>query len=97
MGALAAYSSLALALSAQAGATIWWAGTQNTRLTAVEARVAELLLVPSLGVGLGQGGDQRGGRDEQPGAACHDHLADDRDGEVGLANPRRAKARASAV
>jgi hypothetical protein len=43
MGALAAYSSLALALSAQAGAAIWWAGTQNTRLTSLEARVAELL------------------------------------------------------
>lgn len=43
MGALAAYLSLALALSAQGGAAIWWAGTQNTRLTSLEARVAELL------------------------------------------------------
>ena len=42
MGALAAYLSLALALSAQGGAAIWWAGTQNTRLTSLEARVAEL-------------------------------------------------------
>lgn len=39
MGALAAYLSLALALSAQGGAAIWWAGTQNTRLTSLEARV----------------------------------------------------------
>jgi hypothetical protein len=37
------YSSLALALSAKAGAAIWWAGTQNTRLTTLETRVAELL------------------------------------------------------
>lgn len=43
MASVMAWLSLALALSAQGGAAIWWAGTQNTRLTSLEARVAELL------------------------------------------------------
>ena len=42
MGQLAAYMSLALALSAQAGTVIWWAGVQNTRLSQLEAQVEEL-------------------------------------------------------
>lgn len=43
MASVMAWLSLALAISAQGGAAIWWAGTQNTRVTSLEARVAELL------------------------------------------------------
>lgn len=42
MGTVAAWFSLALAVSIQGGAAIWWAGTLNTRLTSLEGRVAEL-------------------------------------------------------
>jgi hypothetical protein len=42
MAPLMAYLSLALAISAQAGAAIWWAGTLNTRLNLLEQRVAEV-------------------------------------------------------
>ena len=41
-GALAAWISLALAVSVQGGAAIWWAGVQNTRLTGLEERVEDL-------------------------------------------------------
>lgn len=43
VGVLAAWASLAVMLSVQAGTVIWWAGEQNTRLTGLEYRVAELL------------------------------------------------------
>jgi septal ring factor EnvC (AmiA/AmiB activator) len=42
MGPLAAYMSLALALSAQGGTVVWWAGVQNTRMSQLEAQVDEL-------------------------------------------------------
>jgi hypothetical protein len=42
MGPLAAYMSLALALSVQGGTVIWWAGVQNTRISQLEAQVDEL-------------------------------------------------------
>ena len=44
VGVLAAWVSLAVMLSVQAGTVIWWAGEQNTRLTGLEYRVAELML-----------------------------------------------------
>lgn len=43
MGVLAAWVSLALMLSAQAGMAIWWAGAHNTRVAGLEMRVSELL------------------------------------------------------
>ncbi len=36
-----AYVSLALAVSAQAGAAIWWAGIINTRVAMIERQMAE--------------------------------------------------------
>jgi hypothetical protein len=42
MGAALAWFSLALAVSVQGGAVIWWAGTLNTRLTSLEESVTEL-------------------------------------------------------
>ena len=45
MGALAAYLSLALALSAQGGAAIWWAGIINTRVAMIERQVTELSVI----------------------------------------------------
>jgi hypothetical protein len=44
MGILSAWISLALMLSFQAGTAIWWAGTQNARIGAVELRLTELLV-----------------------------------------------------
>lgn len=38
----AAWLSLALSLSAQAGVAIWWAGAVNTRLAAVAVAVRDL-------------------------------------------------------
>ena len=43
VGVLVAWVSLALMLSVQAGTVIWWAGEQNTRLSGLELRVAELM------------------------------------------------------
>lgn len=42
MAPLLAYVSLALAISVQAGAAIWWSGQINTRVAMVERQVEEL-------------------------------------------------------
>jgi hypothetical protein len=48
MASLMAWLSLALAISAQGGAAIWWAGTQNTRMTSLETQVEELRSISPL-------------------------------------------------
>ena len=40
-----AYVSLALALSAQGGAAIWWAGIINTRVAMIERQLTELSVI----------------------------------------------------
>ncbi len=40
-----AYVSLALAVSAQAGTAIWWAGIINTRVAMIERQVAEVSVI----------------------------------------------------
>lgn len=42
VGVAAAWISLALMLSAQAGMAIWWAGVQNTRVSGIELGVTEM-------------------------------------------------------
>lgn len=42
IGTVVAWFSLALALFAQGGTAIWWAGVQNTRLMSLEERLREL-------------------------------------------------------
>ncbi|MCL4186726.1 MAG: hypothetical protein KJZ85_03900 [Rhodobacteraceae bacterium] len=40
-----AYVSLALALSAQGGAAIWWAGIINTRVAMLERQLDDLAMI----------------------------------------------------
>ncbi len=40
-----AYVSLALALSAQCGAAIWWAGSINTRVAMLERQLDDLAMI----------------------------------------------------
>lgn len=40
-----AYASLALALSAQGGAAIWWAGITNTRVAMLERQLDDLAMI----------------------------------------------------
>jgi hypothetical protein len=42
MGSIMAYLSLALAISAQAGAAIWWAGVVNARVEIIERDLVQL-------------------------------------------------------
>lgn len=42
MGAFVAYLSLALAISAQAGTAIWWAGVVNARVEIIERDLVQL-------------------------------------------------------
>ncbi len=42
MAPIVAYISLAVAISAQAGTAIWWAGIQTARITQLEEHVEEL-------------------------------------------------------
>jgi hypothetical protein len=44
-GVVISFVSLAFAISVQGGMAIWWAGAQNTRVTALEDRVADLQAV----------------------------------------------------